>query len=105
MTTLPRRLIHRMACPHCATTLRLGTIRCPDCFGKIAYRKARIRSRVLRLLVLALMFAALFFSDAAGRTDPVRIVFNLIIFTACAVGLWNHRSPEADAGKSDDSDL
>lgn len=94
-----------MSCPHCDVTLRLGTIRCPSCFGKIAYRKARIRSRVLRLLVMALLFAALFFSDAAGRTDPVRIVFNLIIFTACAVGLWNHRSPEAEASMSDKSNL
>ena len=89
-----------MACPHCATTLRLGTTRCPDCFGKIAYRKARIRSRVLRLHVLALMFSALIFADPAGRTDSVRIVFNLIIFTVCAVGLWNHRAPEAETGNT-----
>lgn len=101
----PLRLIHRMSCPHCETTLRIGTRRCPSCFGKIAYRKARIRSRVLRLLVLALMFTALFLSGAAGRTEPVRIVLNLIIFTVCAVGLWNHRPPEADAGKSAESDL
>lgn len=85
-----------MACPHCGETLRLGTPRCPVCFVKIAYRKAAILSRVLRLLVLALFFAGLYFSDATGRADSARIVLNLIVFTACAVGLWNHRSPEAE---------
>lgn len=89
-----------MACPHCGETLRLGTPRCPVCFGKIAYRKAAIRSRILRVLVLALFFAGLYLSDATGQADAARIVLNLIVFTACAVGLWNHRSPEAEDRKA-----
>ena len=102
---LPQRLIHRMSCPHCGDTLRRGTARCPNCFGKIAYCKAPIRNRVLRVVALGLILCTLVFSDTTGRADPVRIVFNFIIFTVCAVGLWNHRSPDADAGKSDDSDV
>ena len=89
-----------MACPHCGEILRLGAPRCPVCFGKVAYRKAAIRSRVLRVLVSAVFFAGLYLSDATGRADAARIILNLIVFRACAVGLWSHRSPEAEDGKT-----
>ena len=93
---IPRKLIHRMPCPHCCSTLQFGAGRCPHCSGGIVYVKATLRVRLLRLVVSPFFLAALYFTDTDGRGNPSRIYFNIIIFTACAVGFWNHRSPMAE---------
>ena len=93
---IPRKLIHRMSCPHCCSTLQFGAGRCSHCNGGIVYVKAALSVRLLRLVVTAFFFAVLYFTDTDGRDNPICIYFNIIIFTACAAGVWNHRSPMAE---------
>lgn len=85
-----------MDCPHCGQVLIVGTERCKSCFGKIIYRKARIRNRIGRVALLAAIYGGLFFSDHPAGTDAGRLILHAMIFLACAIGLWNHRQPTTE---------